>query len=67
MHRRDFLKGVGVGVSVMVAQRILPAGEMSPIKPNIVLCMTDDQGWGDTGYNGHPVLMCLSSGRGTAL
>jgi hypothetical protein len=22
--------------------------------PNIILCMTDDQGWGDTGYNGHP-------------
>ena len=25
-------------------------------KPNIILCMTDDQGWGDTGYNGHEVL-----------
>lgn len=25
-------------------------------RPNIILCMTDDQGWGDTGYNGHPVL-----------
>ena len=25
-------------------------------KPNIILCMTDDQGWGDTGYNGHPHL-----------
>lgn len=24
--------------------------------PNIVLVMTDDQGWGDTGYNGHPEL-----------
>ena len=23
---------------------------------NIILCMTDDQGWGDTGYNGHPIL-----------
>lgn len=22
--------------------------------PNIVLVMADDQGWGDTGYNGHP-------------
>ena len=22
-------------------------------RPNIILCMTDDQGWGDTGYNGH--------------
>ena len=25
-------------------------------KPNIIFCMTDDQGWGDTGYNGHPEL-----------
>ncbi len=24
--------------------------------PNIVLCMADDQGWGDTGYNGHPLI-----------
>lgn len=23
-------------------------------RPNIILCMTDDQGWGDTAYNGHP-------------
>ena len=25
-------------------------------KPNIILCMADDQGWGDMGYYGHPVL-----------
>ena len=25
-------------------------------KPNIILVMADDQGWGDTGYNGHPFL-----------
>ncbi|MFP6904716.1 MAG: sulfatase-like hydrolase/transferase [Verrucomicrobiota bacterium] len=24
--------------------------------PNVILCMSDDQGWGDTGYNGHPHL-----------
>ena len=25
-------------------------------RPNIVLVMADDMGWGQTGYNGHPVL-----------
>ena len=25
-------------------------------RPNVILCMTDDLGWGDTGYNGHSVL-----------
>src|SRR5512143_3061476 len=33
----------------------LPAAE-SPQRPNIVLVMADDQGWGDSGYNGHPEL-----------
>ena len=25
-------------------------------RPNVVLVMSDDQGWGDVGYNGHPHL-----------
>jgi len=33
-----------------------PAGEPSLAKPNIVLCMADDQGWGDMAYNGDPLL-----------
>jgi arylsulfatase A-like enzyme len=30
--------------------------DTAPALPNFVLCMTDDQGWGDVGYNGHEVL-----------
>lgn len=32
----------------------VPANESA--RPNVVLVMADDQGWGDTGYNGHPEL-----------
>ncbi|OHB49537.1 MAG: N-acetylgalactosamine 6-sulfate sulfatase [Planctomycetes bacterium GWF2_41_51] len=35
----------------------LPVFGKSKIKkPNIILCIADDQGWGDVGYSGHPVL-----------
>ncbi len=26
----------------------------SESQPNVILCMADDMGWGDTAYNGHP-------------
>ncbi len=28
----------------------------APTRPNIILCMGDDHGWNETGYNGHPRL-----------
>ena len=39
----------------MLATSIVALATISG-SPNIILCMTDDQGWGDTGYNGHPHL-----------
>ncbi len=33
----------------------LPVNAQQP-KPNILLVMADDQGWGDVAYNGHSVL-----------
>ncbi len=37
--------GLGFTIGVNAADR-----------PNIILCMADDQGWEETGYYGHPIL-----------
>lgn len=41
-----------LGIQSMAAQNIRKPGTY----PNIILIMTDDQGWGDVAYNGHPYL-----------
>jgi arylsulfatase A-like enzyme/predicted esterase len=46
--RRAFLVGG-------LAPFVIPA-RPSASRPNIVLVMADDQGWGDTGYHGHRIL-----------
>ena len=44
-------------ICLLQALNTLQASDVSPPKPpNIVLVMADDQGWGDTSYNGHPEL-----------
>ncbi|MFV1966777.1 MAG: sulfatase-like hydrolase/transferase [Pirellulaceae bacterium] len=35
---------------------VLSSAGLSAEKPNIILVMADDQGWGDMAYNGHPIL-----------
>ena len=40
-----------VVLAAIFSNAVLAAG-----KPNIVLVMADDQGWGDMAYNGHPLL-----------
>jgi arylsulfatase A-like enzyme len=56
IERRDFLKMIGAGACLASTGRALGAKAPAAGKPNIVLCMADDQGWGDMAYNGHPVL-----------
>lgn len=43
-----FVSLMAIGSSLIAA--------VAASRPNVVLVMTDDQGWGDTSYNGHPVL-----------
>lgn len=51
-NRRDFLKTTAAGIGVS----LIPYAQANDDLPNVVLCMADDQGWGDMGYNGHPKL-----------
>jgi arylsulfatase len=61
MGRRDFLKLAGLGACLQAvgcestAERASQAAA-GKRPPNIVLCMADDQGWGEMAYNGHPLL-----------
>jgi len=59
VSRRQFLKYAAGGAAAASLPWVFPQAAPAaggPARPNIILCMTDDQGWGDTGYNGHPVL-----------
>ena len=51
--RRNFLKAMGLSAAVQAMPRELAAGESSESKPNIILCITDDQGWGDIRSHGN--------------
>ncbi|MCC6143543.1 MAG: sulfatase-like hydrolase/transferase, partial [Candidatus Hydrogenedentes bacterium] len=54
--RRSFLTHSSIILgATLIGQRPI-SGQEPARKPNVILCMSDDQGWGDTGYNGHPVL-----------
>ncbi|MDI6449313.1 sulfatase-like hydrolase/transferase [Anaerobaca lacustris] len=56
MNRRAFLKAAGAGLCLAGMRGPRAAADVAPKKPNIVLVMADDQGWGDMAYNGHPTL-----------
>jgi len=61
MTRRDFLKCLGTGAAAATAAIALPGQALSETTPsadtpNVILCMADDMGWGDAGYNGHPII-----------
>ena len=45
-----------VFLSLLTALSFSCDTDKKQLKPNIILVMSDDQGWGQTGYYGHPVL-----------
>ena len=57
--RRDFLKAAGLASAGWFLSDISFGTKKTSgavRRPNIILIMTDDQGWGQTGYYHHPIL-----------
>lgn len=55
-----FIKNLLIGLFLIVActeQEIQREQSPKLKKPNIILIMADDLGWGDTGYNDHPHIL----------
>jgi len=52
MDRREFLTSGAAALRLSGCVGNAPRSAARPRGPNIVLCMTDDQGWGDVSYNG---------------
>ncbi len=60
-NRRDFLKTIGLGTAALavtgcVGSSRRQAAEASKGRPNVLLIMTDDQGWGDITSHGNDVI-----------
>jgi arylsulfatase A-like enzyme len=45
-----------LAVASLLAVSTVAGARSGDVRPNVILVMADDQGWGDTGYNGHPVV-----------
>lgn len=58
MHTLEICRGISKWLIclMLIASFISIAAAETQKRPNIILVMADDQGWGDTGYNGHPEL-----------
>ncbi|MDD4869023.1 MAG: arylsulfatase [Kiritimatiellae bacterium] len=53
INRRNFLTGLGVSIASLSIPPWIKAAESDIKRPNIVVILSDDQGWGDLSINGN--------------
>jgi len=58
LNRRDFIRAAGVGGMALGLPRMSLAGTraLAGTRPNLILIMTDDQGYGELACHGNPIL-----------
>ena len=56
VNRRDFLRSIASGAIALALPQALFSKNNEIEKPNVILCMADDMGWGDTGFNGNKII-----------
>jgi len=56
ISRRDFLRSAAAGAITMALPQAIFSKTKRTGKPNIILCMADDMGWGDPGFNGNKII-----------
>ena len=54
--RRDFLKKTAVGSSLLLSPVFMSTCGRKKKRPNVIIVLTDDQGYGDFSCHGHPYL-----------
>jgi arylsulfatase A-like enzyme len=56
VSRREFLRSVAGGMVALATPLECFSDSGLAARPNIILCMADDMGWGDPGFNGNPII-----------
>ena len=55
-NRRQFIKSLTAAAAVSVAPVVSSCSSIKKKRPNVILIVTDDQGYGDFGFIGNPLI-----------